>query len=90
MPEWIATISIGQIVTASATFGGFAWLIRKLSPFAHVLDDILGSPPRPGVPSRPGVLERMFLIERAQAGLTAQVTELATEIRASNHREDRK
>lgn len=64
MPEWLpylVTAVIGLIV------GLIVWLVKVAWPFvrklSHFVDDVAGSPERPGVPKRLGLMERVALIE---------------------------
>lgn len=50
-------------LTAAVALIGLAW--RRFRGMAHLVDDLIGEPERPGVPSVPGVMERLAAAERA-------------------------
>lgn len=80
MPEWIAELTLGNLATVAAIVGGFAVLIKRLTPLMLVMTDITGTPARPGFERRPGLLERMQLMEAAQRGMIAAQTEMSAQI----------
>lgn len=56
------------VVVGLATLGAFGatlgrWTWRLTRRLIHLLDDLQGEEPRPGVPARPGLMERMHAIE---------------------------
>lgn len=64
MPEWLPYL----ITTVIGLLVGFVvWLVVKVWPFvrkvSHFVDDVAGSPARPGVEKKLGLMERVAMIE---------------------------
>ena len=70
-PGWLATISLGEVVTTIVFVVGLIYGLRKananLRGINNLLDDINGVPDRPGVPGRKGVMERLSEQDEALA-----------------------
>ena len=63
LPDFVETITIGNIITWITLVAGIVVLVRKVTPamkkLSDTLDDIQGERARPGVPARPGIMERL-------------------------------
>lgn len=63
LPEFVETVTIGNVITWLAFLGSVYVVIRRIAPvlkkLSDTLDDIKGEPARPGVPARLGIMERM-------------------------------
>ena len=65
---------------ALSTALGLLW--RRFRGVAHLLDDLLGEPARPGRSPVPGVMARLADLEGEHKNLQAEVTYLGDQIRA--------
>jgi len=65
---------------ALSTALGLLW--RRFRGMAHLLDDLLGEPARPGRPPVPGVMARLADLEQEHQKLQSEVTYLGDQIRA--------
>ncbi len=77
MPDWLASVALGQVAAVVAAVAA-AWaalrsLQRTLEPARQFLSDWTGEDARPGVPARPGVMERMARTEDMQAQILKSV-----------------
>lgn len=72
MPNWIASIELGQVLIAGtfviAMSASIQKLISKMAPVFRLMDDLIGTPAEFGKPARPGILERMDKVEREMKG----------------------
>lgn len=63
MPDWLGSITVGQIVgwliAAGAILGGLRWLRPWADGLHAFLEDWQGTPERPGVDAVPGVMEKL-------------------------------
>lgn len=68
MPEAIASITIGQISAYAVFLAGVVLFIWKVVPglrkAIRLVDDLTGTPARPGFDPRPGLMERVATIEK--------------------------
>jgi len=72
--------------TAAAMSGALAVLWRRFRGLSHLMDDLLGEPPRRGRPAVPGVMERLQIAEEERAILREQVKGLTTELTVMGRR----
>ena len=88
MPEWIASVTLGQVLTIitmlAVTAAASKGVARPMRRFSQLMDDIAGEPARPGFERRPGILERMQLLEAVQMGLVTQIAQLSEEVHRLN------
>ena len=63
MPDWLGSITVGQVVgwlvAAGAILGGLRWLRPWADGLHAFLEDWQGTPERPGVDAVPGVMEKL-------------------------------
>lgn len=79
MPDFIADLTFGEIVTFLIAVAALVMLFKKLKPFLdglrNFLDDWAGTEARPGVAKRPGVMERLDNIEQQLDTADVKLTE---------------
>lgn len=79
---WLADLPVGSVLAVLALIGGVWAAIAKAWPRArrlgHLIDDLAGEPPRPGVPARPGVMVRLEQLERRLATVETHSAQLVT------------
>ena len=64
IPQDFATV-IGAAIGVAMVFLPAGWLVfRRIRPWVHVMDDLVGEDARPGRDRQPGLLERMRTNER--------------------------
>lgn len=65
--EWLARVTVGEVLLVLGIVGAVIAGVRKVWPIlvgiSHLVDDIRGESPRPGVPGRPGLMERLATVE---------------------------
>jgi hypothetical protein len=73
---FIAAGSIAGGLGLLAVLGrGGRWLWRLFQRIDDLMDDLRGSPARPGVAARPGVMERLQRLEYEVAAVRHEVTD---------------
>ena len=92
------TQSVAVTLGAAATFTSLAlwgvikvtrWAFRRMRAFGHFLDDVMGSPARPGQEARPGLMDRVGALETSVADIHHEVTNNdGSSLKDSVHRQE--
>ena len=70
----IATV-LGSTIGSALAILGLAWLtVRRVRPWVHVMDDLVGEEARPGRPAEPGVMARLARAEGLNVTAVAEST----------------
>lgn len=59
----LAPAVVGALVLLAGIVQAWRWTAPRLRRLGHLIDDLAGTPERPGVPRRPGVMERLQQVE---------------------------
>ncbi|SDU42843.1 hypothetical protein [Jiangella alkaliphila] len=89
LPDWLAGITIEQIVGLMIALSVASFAGRKLwrgtRRLGALVDDLLGTPARPGVEARPGLMERVAGVEATTSATAAQLETTAGKVDTVHH-----
>lgn len=89
VPDWLAGVTVEQVIGLILVLAAASVAARKLwrgsRKLGALVDDLLGTPARPGVEARPGLMERVAAVEATTSDTAAQLATTADQVRTVHY-----